>query len=169
MAQVVLRDLVKTYGTVYAVHDVSLTVNDGENQKPERVFRAAQIRDEHYDNEAYKDRLRRNNNLRFAIILSILLIALLGLSWTTMLSPPTEPTMLLSVGIFGLLGATISATIATSNPLGSTRSPRWFHQFTLLFSACSLGQLRLSCSTLSFVQSSTDTHLNSAPMTPTLS
>ncbi|MEP7241867.1 MAG: ABC transporter ATP-binding protein [Devosia sp.] len=30
MAQVVLRDLVKTYGAVYAVHDVSLTVNDGE-------------------------------------------------------------------------------------------------------------------------------------------
>jgi multiple sugar transport system ATP-binding protein len=30
MAQVVLKDLVKTYGTVYAVRDVSLTVNDGE-------------------------------------------------------------------------------------------------------------------------------------------
>ena len=30
MAQVVLRDLVKTYGMVHAVHDVSLTVNDGE-------------------------------------------------------------------------------------------------------------------------------------------
>ena len=30
MAQVVLKDLVKTYGTVYAVNDVSLTVDDGE-------------------------------------------------------------------------------------------------------------------------------------------
>jgi multiple sugar transport system ATP-binding protein len=30
MAQVVLRDLVKTYGPVHAVHDVSLTVDDGE-------------------------------------------------------------------------------------------------------------------------------------------
>ncbi|WP_332699886.1 ABC transporter ATP-binding protein [Devosia sp.] len=30
MAQVVLRDLVKTYGSVYAAKDVSLTVNDGE-------------------------------------------------------------------------------------------------------------------------------------------
>jgi multiple sugar transport system ATP-binding protein len=30
MAQVVLKDLVKTYGAVYAVRDVSLTVNDGE-------------------------------------------------------------------------------------------------------------------------------------------
>ena len=30
MAQVVLKDLVKTYGSVYAVRDVSLTVNDGE-------------------------------------------------------------------------------------------------------------------------------------------
>ena len=30
MAQVVLKDLVKTYGTVYAVNNVSLTVNDGE-------------------------------------------------------------------------------------------------------------------------------------------
>jgi len=30
MAQVLLRNLVKTYGTVYAVNDVSLTVEDGE-------------------------------------------------------------------------------------------------------------------------------------------
>jgi multiple sugar transport system ATP-binding protein len=30
MAHVVIRDLVKTYGPVYAVRDVSLTVNDGE-------------------------------------------------------------------------------------------------------------------------------------------
>jgi multiple sugar transport system ATP-binding protein len=30
MAQVVLKDLVKTYGSVYAVKDVSLTVGDGE-------------------------------------------------------------------------------------------------------------------------------------------
>src|ERR1700749_740778 len=30
MAHVVLRDLVKTYGPVYAVQDVSLTINDGE-------------------------------------------------------------------------------------------------------------------------------------------
>jgi multiple sugar transport system ATP-binding protein len=30
MAQVILKDLVKTYGSVYAVRDVSLTVNDGE-------------------------------------------------------------------------------------------------------------------------------------------
>ncbi len=30
MAQVVLKDLVKTYGSVYAARDVSLTVNDGE-------------------------------------------------------------------------------------------------------------------------------------------
>ncbi|KKB77117.1 sugar ABC transporter ATP-binding protein [Devosia soli] len=30
MAQVVLKDLVKTYGSVYAAKDVSLTVNDGE-------------------------------------------------------------------------------------------------------------------------------------------
>src|SRR6188508_1253127 len=30
MAHVILKDLVKTYGPVYAVRDVSLTVNDGE-------------------------------------------------------------------------------------------------------------------------------------------
>ena len=30
MAQVVIKDLVKTYGSVYAVKDVSLTVNHGE-------------------------------------------------------------------------------------------------------------------------------------------
>ena len=30
MAQVVLKDVVKTYGSVYAVNNVSLTVEDGE-------------------------------------------------------------------------------------------------------------------------------------------
>ena len=30
MAQVVLKDLVKTYGAVKAVNNVSLTINDGE-------------------------------------------------------------------------------------------------------------------------------------------
>jgi multiple sugar transport system ATP-binding protein len=30
MAHVILKDLVKTYGSVYAVRDVSLTVDDGE-------------------------------------------------------------------------------------------------------------------------------------------
>jgi multiple sugar transport system ATP-binding protein len=30
MAHVILKDLVKTYGPVYAVRDVSLTVDDGE-------------------------------------------------------------------------------------------------------------------------------------------
>ena len=31
MAHVVLKDLVKTYGSFYAVNNVSLTVNDGVN------------------------------------------------------------------------------------------------------------------------------------------
>ena len=32
MAHVILKDLVKTYGSVYAVRDVSLTVNEVEDQ-----------------------------------------------------------------------------------------------------------------------------------------
>ncbi len=42
---------------------------DQKDELSERVFLAARIRDEHYDNEAYKDNLRRNASFRFAVIM----------------------------------------------------------------------------------------------------
>ena len=80
---------------------------DGENQEQkkaeprrcpkasrENIFCAAQIRDEHYDNEAYKDSLRRNSMLLFAIMLAVILVAVLGLSYLQYL--PLEPTLRLA-------------------------------------------------------------------------
>ena len=116
----------KLYGWRKDAVDQLLTVKEGENHKPERVLQAAVIRDEHYDNEAYKDGLRRNNNMRFAVVLFLVLASLLGLSWLGYLplaSQPNEAAMLLSVAIFGLLGSTISATTATSKPSNPSRIP----------------------------------------------
>jgi 8-oxo-dGTP diphosphatase len=116
----------KLYGWRKAAVDQLLTVKEGENHKPERVLQAAVIRDQHYDNEVYKDGLRRNNNLRFAVVLLLVLAALLGLSWLGYLSSASqsnEAAMLLSVAIFGLLGSTISATTAMSKPPTTSRIP----------------------------------------------
>jgi 8-oxo-dGTP diphosphatase len=100
----------------------------------ENIFRAAQIRDEHYDNEAYKDSLRRNSMLLFAIMLAVILVAVLGLSYFQYL--PFEPTqaappqiaILLSVAVFGLLGAIISA-IFSSSKAGPLRIPEMVSSF----------------------------------------
>ena len=67
------------------------------------VFQAARIRDEHYDNEAYKDGLRRRRSLCFASILGIVVAALLGLSWGKSLPSAgslNETDMLLSMAMF---------------------------------------------------------------------
>jgi 8-oxo-dGTP diphosphatase len=125
-AMAIRAEAPKLYGWRKDAVDQLLMVKEGENHKPERVLQAAVIRDEHYDNEAYKDDLRSNNNMRFAIVLFLVVASLLGLSWLGYLplaSRPNEAAMLLSVAIFGLLGSTISATTATSKPSNPSRIP----------------------------------------------
>jgi len=114
-----------------------LTVKEGENQRPAKVFRAALLRDEHYNNEAFKDGLRRGNALRLAVVLLIVLLALLWLAsegylLETILNPAVpdknanktiEFKSLLSVAVVGLLGATVSAIISAPNQQNSTRIP----------------------------------------------
>lgn len=113
--------------------DQLLTVKEGEKHEPARVLQAALIRDEHYDNEAYKDNLRRSNNRRFAVVLFLVVAALLVLSWFGFLpsatTRPNEPAMLLTVAIFGLLGSTISATTAMSKPSNPSRIPEMVSSF----------------------------------------
>jgi hypothetical protein len=98
---------------------------DQKGELSERVFRAARIRDEHYDNEAYKNNLRRNGSARFAVIILLAVATLLGLSWWKHLPPQDsdQATMIFSVAIFGLLGATISATIRAVQASGPSRIP----------------------------------------------
>jgi 8-oxo-dGTP diphosphatase len=102
----------------------------------ENIFYAAQIRDEHYDNGAYKDSLRRSNMLLFAIILPVVLAAVLGLSYLQYLpsyeppqaAVPPQMEMLLSVAVFGLLGAIVSA-IVSSSKAGPSRIPEMVSSF----------------------------------------
>ena len=54
-----------------------LTVAAGARFDVEKVCEAARIRDEHYNNEAYKDGLRRSNALRLAVSLLATIVALL--------------------------------------------------------------------------------------------
>ena len=88
---------------------------------------------EHYDNEAYKDGLRRSSSLRFAIVLIIVLLALLWEARAGCLLEMTRNRVnanganlfkaLLSVGSMGLLGATISAITDAPRLQSSARIP----------------------------------------------
>lgn len=110
-----------------------LSLKEGEDQKRERVFQAALLRDEHYNNEAYKDEVRRNSALRLAIILIIAIISIICLSHVGYLAEViskrdgTDSTslfkILLCVAVVGVLGATISAITTMPKLLGPARIP----------------------------------------------
>ena len=110
-----------------------LARKDGQDQDPHRVFRAALLRDEHYNNEAYKDGLRRGSALRLAIVLVIAVLGLLWLSSVGYLSEtirdpaiadgPNMFKVLVTVAVVGLLGATMSAITNTPKSEGAARIP----------------------------------------------
>jgi hypothetical protein len=121
-----------------------LTVKEGENQRPANVFRAALLRDEHYNNEAFKDGLRRGNALRLAIVLLGVVLALLWLAHSEYLLAVMQNSLakdlvmdeaakkaarmkefqsLVSVAVVGLLGSTISAITNAPSLQGSSRIP----------------------------------------------
>jgi hypothetical protein len=108
-----------------AVHDLL-----DEKNKPNNllIYLATIIRDEQYDNEAYKDGLRR----RQAALLGLVLLCALALaiSWASankdsLLSVSDEANFgtLLGAATLGLLGATVSAILAAPNVGGSIRIP----------------------------------------------
>jgi hypothetical protein len=115
------------------VHGKDDKVGDGRSG---RLFRAALLRDEHYDNAAYKDTLLRSNSLSLAVILAGTLAALLWMGSAGYL-PSTIPApdranltpesdsfaTLLAVAVVGLLGATFSAIISATKPSGPVRVP----------------------------------------------
>lgn len=110
-----------------------LKSKEGKEPTVARVFRAAVLRDEHYDNESYKDALRRGHAVRMALVLVAIVIAILLLAWRGILpsdgwtiGPGGEIDLfkaLVSVVVLGLLGATVSAVVAAPDPRASTRIP----------------------------------------------
>ena len=106
-----------------------LTIKEDEDQKELviKVSKAAQLRDEYYHNEAYKDGLRRGHALRLAVVLALVLLTLLLLTRAGHLLGTTKDVQpfysVLSMGIVGLLGATISAITNAPAAQSTTRIP----------------------------------------------
>lgn len=97
----------------------------------EQLYQAMLLRDEHYNNQAYKDGIFRKKALSLVMILSALLCALLLLFWRDVLPMArsmdychSERYLLLGVVLFGLLGSTLSAmTKMTSEARDASRIP----------------------------------------------
>lgn len=97
--------------------------------KAAAIYEAAVIRDEHYDNQAYKDRLLRTQMATLVFALGIVL-CLLGVVIITG-APITEPPAGVSAGaqflaavvLFGLLGGAVSAMLHASDTSQSARIP----------------------------------------------
>jgi hypothetical protein len=101
----------------------------GKAEKPAQidvhaVYRAAAIRDEHYDNQGYKDGLLKTQILTLVLILVATAGALLSLARGDFLFGQTDGFhTVVGVMLFGLLGATVSAVFATSDTTQTARIP----------------------------------------------
>ncbi len=89
---------------------------------------AAAVRDEHYDNQGYKDQLVGTQFLFLGAVVAIVMGALLGMWYGNTLPfgeaslPPTFATIV-GVMLFGKLGATFSAITRASDASASVRIP----------------------------------------------
>jgi ADP-ribose pyrophosphatase YjhB (NUDIX family) len=97
----------------------------------QKLCAAAQIIDEHSNNEAYKDALRRANMLRLLIALGIAILVLFLVAHNDVLTAVTQSDsdkqnlfrVLAGVALFGWLGATISAVLTYPSTSASPRIP----------------------------------------------
>jgi hypothetical protein len=91
------------------------------------IAAAALIRDEHYDNQAYKDQLARTQILFLGVILAGVMAGIMGLLYLghLPLGPELPSTFYSFVGVmlFGNLGGTISAMLRASDTTSSARIP----------------------------------------------
>jgi len=108
-----------------------LTVEKGQDRSVISVFRAALLRDEHYDNNAYKDAIRCTTALMLAFAMFIGFTALLVLFWTGILyqTVRNSPTAVLGIALMGYLGATFSAITTVPRPEAHTRIPEVIYSF----------------------------------------
>lgn len=88
------------------------------------IARAALLRDEHYNNQAYKDQLIRTQNLSLAAILVAVIAGIMVLLYKRLLFLGPEPapatfSTLAAVMLFGNLGGTISAMLRASDSMAA--------------------------------------------------
>jgi len=107
----------------------------------EELYQAALIRDEHANNQAYKDSLTRSHTLRLLVCMVLAIVAILELTWRQLipfdaaiekgkeaagelaLASVDNYWMLLAVGLFGFTGATVSAVLSAPDPTKTSRIP----------------------------------------------
>ena len=78
------------------------------------IYEAAQIRDEHFSNEAYKSSLKRDYNFSLIVLLAIIIISIFSMLKNNIIVLSDSADyygweMIVSVAIFGLLGGVVSA------------------------------------------------------------
>lgn len=111
---------------------ISLLEEDLGKKKhsPEILFDAALIRDQHYDNQAYKDELRRGYDTTLVVLMTLILAWLyvahqcdfLSLDFDN--SAKQSPTIAVGVLTFGIFGALFSAILKSAdNNNNSSRIP----------------------------------------------
>lgn len=111
---------------------ISLLSEDIEDKKhlPEILFDATLIRDQHYDNQAYKDELRRGYDTSLVILMTLILAWLYIAHQYDFLSLSLDkiakcsPTIFVGVITFGIFGALFSAILKSAdNSNNSSRIP----------------------------------------------
>lgn len=99
----------------------------------EQTYQAAVIRDEHYNNTAYKDRLLKDH---IAVLAGLItgLVTLIGIDVLANTVFGFEPGRAVGVALYGLLGGAYSAVLKVPTSTVSSRIPELNHslQLTLL-------------------------------------
>lgn len=104
--------------------DKLLGIKDSDlRPDPESLYKAAYIRDEHYANQAHKDTLLRDHARHLVLILTVLMLVLYFLIQQQYLAANLQPSMFVSVVIFGFFGGTVSAFISFPRSTASSRIP----------------------------------------------
>ena len=105
-----------------AIHDLLGTQEKPKDAGAGEVYQAALIRDEHYNNQAYKDGLIRTQILWLVLILAAVVGGLLWMGGSGHLLATGFYTFV-GVALFGLLGGTVSAMLQASDAGQSSRIP----------------------------------------------
>jgi 8-oxo-dGTP diphosphatase len=96
----------------------------------DQVYQAALVRDEHYNNTAYKDALLRNHmGILVALASALIALVAVGLVAETMFGYNLIP--IVGVALFGLLGGTYSAVLKVPPSAVSSRIPELSHSLRL--------------------------------------
>ena len=105
-----IKDLVEDEHTVPSMED---------------LHQAALVRDEYFANNAYKAMMLKNQ----AVVLAVILVSVLAIClWRFNVQEEGLP-MTITVGLFGILGGTVSAITSVPRSLESTRIPEMSMSF----------------------------------------